>query len=149
MLSTKKKIKRRTKSRFLFLSGVNKKNFLPFFLIALFVGFTACHSASQKKLPPQKDLSQIKIGMTFIDVMKLAGAPDTIIHLGIVEDTLHNQTKTDEWRYGSNQVVTIVNDTVFGVDLNSEVTRRRIQHIIDSAREAEGNNKPLIQPSQQ
>src|ERR1051325_9971951 len=138
MLSTKKKIKRRTKSRFLFLSGVNKKNFLPFFLIALFVGFTACHS-----------VSQIKIGMSFIDVMKLAGAPDTIIHLGILEDTLHNQTKTDEWRYGNNQTVTIVNDTVNALDLNAEETQRRIRHIIDSARETEGNNKPLIQPSQQ
>ena len=87
--------------------------------------------------------------MTFVDVMKLAGAPDTIIHLGIVEDTFRNQTKTDEWQYGENQIVVIVNDTVNAIDLHAMETQRRIQHIMDSARAAEGNSKPFIQSSPQ
>ena len=87
--------------------------------------------------------------MTFVDVMKLAGAPDTIIHRGIVEDTFHNQTKTDEWLYGENQLVVIVNDTVNTIDLNAVETRQRIQHIMDSASAVEGNSKPFIQPSPQ
>ena len=87
--------------------------------------------------------------MSYIDVMNLAGAPDTIIHLGAYEDTFHNQTKTDEWHYGNNQIVVIVNDTVNAIDLNANETQQRIQHIIDSARAVEGNSKPFIQPSQQ
>ncbi len=88
--------------------------------------------------------------MTFIDVMKIAGAPDTIIHLGIVEDTFHNQTKMNEWYYGQNQVVLIVNDTVNSIDYDVRSTEERIQHIIDSARAVEGNNgASFIQPLQQ
>jgi len=77
------------------------------------------------------------------------GAPDTIIHRGIVEDTFYNQTKTDEWQYGENQIVVIVNDTVNAIDLHAIETQQRIQHIMDSARAVEGNNKPFIQPSPQ
>jgi len=87
--------------------------------------------------------------MTFVDVIKFAGAPDTIIHRGIVEDTFHNQTKTDEWQYSENQIVVIVNDTVNAIDLHAIETQQRIQHIMDSARAAEGNSKPFIQPSPQ
>ena len=87
--------------------------------------------------------------MPFDVLLKIAGAPDTIIRRGIVYDQFSNQTKTDEWYYGNNQIVLIVNDTVNAIDLNAEATRQKIQHIIDSARAAEGNSKPLIQPSQQ
>ena len=87
--------------------------------------------------------------MPFDVVLQLIGAPDTIVRRGIVFDQFSNQTKTDEWYYGNNQVVLIVNDTVNAIDLNAEATRQNIQHIIDSARAAEGNSKPFIQPSPQ
>jgi len=128
---------------------VNKKISIEFFLLSVVVVFFSCHSSSQKNSPSQKDLSKIKVGMSFVDVMKLAGAPDTIIHLGIVMDTFQNQTKTDEWVYGANQIVVIVNDTVNAIDLHAIETQQHIQHIIDSARSAEGNNNPFIQSSPQ
>lgn len=87
--------------------------------------------------------------MPFDVVLKLAGAPDTIIRRGIVYDEFYSQTKTDEWYYGNNQIVLIVNDTVNAIDLNAEATRQNIQRIIDSARAAEGSSNPFIQPSQQ
>jgi len=130
-------------------SIVNNKRFIQSVLLCGVVIVFSCHSSSQKDSSSQRDFSKIKIGMTFVDVMKLAGAPDTIIHLGIVVDTFNNQTKTDEWHYGENQIVVIVNDTVNAVDLHANETRQHIQHIMDSARAAEGNSNPFIQPAQQ
>ena len=37
--------------------------------------------------------------MSFTDVLDSVGAPDTIIHLGVVMDEFSNQTKTDHWFY--------------------------------------------------
>jgi hypothetical protein len=119
-----------------------------FLCIVLLVVFTQCHSSKRQNESMEKDLSKIKIGMTFVDVIRIAGAPDTIIHRGIVEDTFHNQTKTDEWQYGSNELVVIVNDTVNAIDLNADETQRRINHIMDSAKAAEGNEHPIVQPIQ-
>ena len=119
------------------------------FSLLIVLLLVACHSSSTKNSSGLRDLSKIKIGMPFDVVLKLVGAPDTIIRRGIVYDEFSSQTKTDEWYYGKNQVILIVNDTVNSVDLNAEATRQKIQHIIDSARAAEGNSKPLIQPSQQ
>src|SRR6266480_3854376 len=106
---------------------------MSFCLLIAFL-LVACHSPSIKNSSGKKDLSKIKIGMPFDVVLKLAGAPDTIIRRGIVHDEFYNQTKTDEWYYGNNQIVLIVNDTVNAIDLNAEATRENIQHIIDSAR---------------
>ena len=128
---------------------MNKKISIEFLLLSGLVAFFSCHSSSQKNSSSSGDLSKVKVGMTFVDVMKLAGAPDTIIHLGIVQDTFQNQTKTDEWIYGANQIVVIVNDTVNAIDLHAMETRQRIQYIIDSARSVEGNSNPYIQSSPQ
>ncbi len=118
-------------------------------IVCLIVFQCSCHSASKKNHESAADLSGIKIGMSFVDVMNIAGAPDTIIHWGFVEDTFHNQTRTNEWHYGNNQIVVMVNDTVSSIDLNAEATRLQIQHIIDSARAAEGGSNPFIRPLQQ
>ena len=118
---------------------------MSFFLI----GFSSCHSYSSGHVELQHDLSKIRTGMSFVEVLQVAGAPDTIYHVGVYLDSMFNQTKTDEWHYGNNQIVVIVNDTVNAIDLNAEATQRRIQHIIDSARAADGNNTPFIQPSSQ
>jgi hypothetical protein len=128
------------------VNSIMKNRIFPFLFLLL---IAACHSSSQKDTSLYKDLSKVKVGMSYVDVMQLAGAPDTIIHLGAYEDTFRNQTKTDEWHYGNNQIVVIVNDTVNAIDLNANETQQRIQYIIDSARAVEGNSKPFIQPSQQ
>jgi hypothetical protein len=57
----------------------------------------ACHSS--KKGNQHSVLSRVKVGMSFTDVLDSVGAPDTIIHLGVVMDEFSNQTKTDHWFY--------------------------------------------------
>jgi hypothetical protein len=69
---------------------------MGFCLLVVFL-FVACHSSSLKNSSSQRDLSKIKIGMPFDVVLKLAGAPDTIIRRGIVYDEFYSQTKTDDW----------------------------------------------------
>lgn len=91
--------------------------------------------------PAQKDdhsrISAVKIGMTYVEVLESIGAPDTVLHRGVVMDEFGSQTKTDEWYYGSNSMVVMVNDTVNAVDTEVLETQRRIRYIIDSARAAE------------
>ncbi|MCY7409051.1 MAG: hypothetical protein LH473_02170 [Chitinophagales bacterium] len=120
------------------------------FLIAtLSTLLIACHSSSPKKITPAFDLSKIKTGMTFMDVANTIGTPDTIIRVGVMLDEFGSQIKTDEWWYGKNIVIVMVNDTVNGIDPDAIATEKRIKHIIDSAKAADGNNSILIQPSQQ
>ena len=116
------------------------------FCLLIVLLLVACHSSSTKNSSGLRDLSKIKIGMPFDVVLKLVGAPDTIVRRGIVYDEFSSQTKTDEWYYGNNQIVLIVNDTVNAIDLNAEATRQKIQHIIDSARAAEGNSTHSFSP---
>ena len=97
----------------------------------------ACHSSS-KKANQNSVLSKVKVGMTYPEVLGIAGAPDTIIHLGVVMDTFSNQTKTDEWYYGPDELVILVNDTVNAIDLHARETQKRIQYMMDSAKAAEG-----------
>ena len=99
---------------------------------------SACNTFSKKE-NSGSTLSKVKIGMTYPEVLDVAGAPDTIIHLGVVMDTFNNQTKTDQWYYGPDELIIMVNDTVNAIDLNARETQQRIQHMIDSARAAELN----------
>ena len=122
---------------------------------AVIVGFcflsgvvTSCSFFSKK--PPQSSLlSHARIGMNFLDVMKEVGIPDTIIHIGVVQDQYGSQTKTDEWWYGNNAVIVMVNDTVNAIDSNALATQEKILRIIDSAKAVEGNNGTLIHQDQQ
>jgi len=108
-----------------------------FFCLVVFSSLLACHS-SPKNENATSLFEKVKVGMKFTDVLSIVGAPDTIVHLGVVMDTFSNQTKTDEWYYGPDQLIVIVNDTVNAVDLHARETQARIQHIMDSARAAEG-----------
>lgn len=84
-----------------------------------------------------------------MDVANTIGTPDTIIRVGVMLDEFGSQIKTDEWWYGKNIVIVMVNDTVNAIDPDAIATDKRIQHIIDSAKAADGNNNIFIQPSQQ
>ena len=99
---------------------------------------SACNTFSKKENSGSV-LSKVKIGMTYPEVLDAAGAPDTIIHLGVVMDTFSNQTKTDQWYYSPDELIIMVNDTVNAIDLHARETQLRIQHMIDSARAAESN----------
>lgn len=85
--------------------------------------------------------------MNYIDVVEIAGLPDEKINLGVATDEFGLQTKTEEWHYGENELIIIVNDTVNAVDTNVKSTYQKIQHIIDSARAA-GDTSVMIQQIQ-
>ncbi|MEO6169049.1 MAG: hypothetical protein ABIO46_10265 [Chitinophagales bacterium] len=95
----------------------------------------------------ENKLSKVKIGMTFIEVLEVAGIPDEKINVGVTTDPFGLQTKTEEWHYGENQLIIIVNDTVNGIDLDVQRTYQKIQHIIDSAKAA-GDTSVMIQQIQ-
>ena len=108
--------------------------------------FSSCHQQA-KTNSPQHDLSKIKKGMSFTEVLELAGFPDQKINVGSVTDEFGYQTKTEEWHYGDNQMVVIVNDTVNSIDLDIRSTQEKIRHIIDSAKAA-GDTSSMIQSIQ-
>ena len=85
--------------------------------------------------------------MSFTDVLDSVGFPDKKINVGTVTDEFGHQTKTEEWHYGDNQMVVIINDTVNAVDLDIRSTYNKIQHIIDSAKAA-GDTSSMIVPLQ-
>ncbi|MBK9732111.1 MAG: hypothetical protein IPO83_12645 [Chitinophagaceae bacterium] len=95
----------------------------------------------------QSKLANIKPGMSYLDVVEIAGIPDQKINVGVTTDEYGLQTKTEEWHYGDNQLIVIVNDTVSSIDLDLKSTYQRIQHIIDSARAA-GDSARMIQQLQ-
>lgn len=104
----------------------------------------SCHSNSSGRKVPGK-LTAIQRGMSYIEVLEKAGFPDNVVNVGVTTDELGLQTKTEEWHYGDNQLIVMVNDTVSSIDLDLENTYRHIRHIIDSAKAA-GDTTQLIQP---
>jgi hypothetical protein len=113
----------------------------------MILSLPACRNSPDKNPTDAPDLSQIRIGMRSTDVLNLIGFPDEKIDLGNVYDQYSNQTHTEEWYYGSNQLIVIVNDTVNSIDPDVKKTNNRIQYIIDSARAA-GDTAPMIQTQQ-
>ncbi|MCS6916549.1 MAG: hypothetical protein RMK52_08050 [Chitinophagales bacterium] len=90
----------------------------------------------RKPLSEQSPLSAVKVGMSYVEVLKVVGFPDTIIHVGKSLDEYGSQTKIDEWWYGPDELVVLVNDTVNAVDLQARQSLERIRRIMDSARHA-------------
>jgi len=104
----------------------------------------ACNN-SKSRYPPQPDVSKVKVGMSYIEVLEVAGLSTEKINVGTVTDQFNHQTQTEEWYYGNNQLIVIVNDTVESVDRDVASTYRKIQYIIDSAKAA-GDTRPMIAP---
>ena len=126
------------------------KSYPTLSLILLFTLNSCNHAGTNKNTAggaSQHDLSKIKIGMSFTDVLDLAGFPDEKINVGTVIDEFGHQTKTEEWHYGNNQLIVIVNDTVNDIDMDVKTTYEKIRHIIDSAK-ATGDTSAMIQQLQ-
>lgn len=105
----------------------------------------SCSNSGNKSGSVPSSFSKVKIGMNYIEVLETAGIPDKKVFVGTVTDETGLQTKTEEWYYGENQLIVIVNDTVNAIDTDISSTYRKIQHIIDSARAA-GDTSVMIQP---
>jgi hypothetical protein len=118
-----------------------------FFSVAMALFCFSCNNNGNKSESAPASLSKVKIGMNYIEVLETAGIPDKKIFVGTVTDETGLQTKTEEWYYGENQLIVIVNDTVNAIDTDISSTYRKIQHIIDSARAA-GDTSVMIRPVQ-
>lgn len=119
---------------------------IKIFFYLIMILLSSCRFFDQSPATDSK-LSKVKVGMDYLEMVNIIGTPDTIIHLGIMLDQYGSQTKTDEWWYGKNTVIVMVNDTVNAIDANAIETEKRIQHIIDSARATDGAINSFIQPS--
>ncbi|MBA3649642.1 MAG: hypothetical protein H0W62_14035 [Chitinophagales bacterium] len=103
----------------------------------------ACHFTTN---PIETKLHQVKTGMRSNQVTSIMGSPDEKIDLGNMQDTLGNQAHMEEWLYGENQSIMIINDTVNAVTFNRKKMREKIEHIIDSARNTDRSKPFSIQP---
>ncbi len=108
------------------------------FLLALFCAsmYSACQGGHDKAQGTTSRLASIQIGMNYVEVLQQIGFPDTIIHVGITLDEWGSQTKIDEWWYGPDEVIVLINDTVHSIDRNPRATYDKIWRIIDSAKAA-------------
>lgn len=118
-----------------------------YFSVALAQFCFSCNNTGNKSGSLPSSLSKVKIGMNYIEVIETAGIPDKKVFVGTVTDETGLQTKTEEWYYGENQLIVMVNDTVNAIDTDIRSTYRKIQHIIDSARAA-GDTSVMIQAVQ-
>ena len=116
-----------------------------FLLISCLVGSCRLADPDAKEQPPGFD--DIRTGMSYLEVAEAAGIPDRKVNVGTVTDEYGLETKTEEWYYGDNCLVVIVNDTVQAIDTDLQGTYNKIQRIIDSARAA-GDTSVMIQPLQ-
>lgn len=121
---------------------ITPRTFYGFLLSCLLL---SCGNAGKQPATTTSRLAGVKTGMSFIDVIEIAGFPDQKINVGTTTDAYGLETKTEEWHYGDNELVVIVNDTVVSIDHDLQATYRRIQHIIDSAKAA-GDTSKMIQP---
>ncbi len=118
-----------------------------FLSVVMALSCFSCSNTGNKSESAPSSLSKVNIGMNYIEVLEKAGIPDKKVFVGTVTDETGLQTKTEEWYYGENQLIVIVNDTVNAIDNDISNTYRKIQRIIDSARAA-GDTSVMIQPVQ-
>ena len=122
-----------------------RKIISSFLCISLLVGSCGHADKDAEGQPPGFD--KIRTGMSYLEVAETAGIPDRKVNVGSVTDEYGLETKTEEWYYGDNCLVVIVNDTVQAIDSDLRGTYKRIHYIIDSARAA-GDTSVMIQPLQ-
>ncbi|HZG00681.1 MAG TPA: hypothetical protein VEY71_06745 [Chitinophagales bacterium] len=75
--------------------------------------------------------------MSYNDVLSITGEPSTKDDLGTATDENGDTTRIVIWYYGDNESVTFVNGKVNDVDTDIATTRKRIEHIMDSAKNAQ------------
>jgi hypothetical protein len=121
------------------------KKILPFLVL---FSFTACHSGKPSENAVNNNpMNNIKQGMTKAEVTKAIGNPTSSEDLGNVlkgDSTHWDTTHLEKWMFGNNAQIFFTNDSVSGVDTNVMLSQRHLQHIMDSARMAEGKGSEGI-----
>lgn len=113
------------------------------------IAFFSCGNSAEEKKSANPDynfaLEKIEKGMDMDEVDKIAGRPTRMDDLGITQ-TDTKATHIVQWNYGNNQSVMFENEIVVGVDLDIEASQKQMQHIIDSAKAADGSSGVIVQP---
>lgn len=107
-----------------------------FCVLFLTTSVIACKQASHNKqnnIEEHNYLESVKQGMTKQELINQIGMPDSIIDLGRVTDENQYTQHIITFFYGTNQAVTLINDTISGLDYNIKETEARIRARIDSA----------------
>ena len=121
------------------------KFFIPFLFLLTCLG---CHSANQPAISHvdsmaivKQYMAKVKKGMKPEEIKSLIGEPTSTEDLGSVisVDTVH----LVKWSFGDNMELMFVNDTLSSIDTNVMLSQQRLQHIIDSARQAEKKTQPF------
>jgi hypothetical protein len=97
----------------------------------------ACNSGEQQKdiiIEGKNYVEQAQTGMSKDNLITYIGKPDSIVDLGHVTDENNYTRHLEIYFYGSNQSVTLINDTVNAIDYNIKQTEARIKHKMDSAK---------------
>ena len=108
----------------------------------------SCRGNMNKDMEYNESLEKVKHEMNFADVEVLAGKPTSVENLGTSVSETGDTVHLVQWFYGKNQSVIFTNKKVTGVDLDMKATQQHIQHIIDSAKAAEGNSGFTITPGE-
>lgn len=112
----------------------------------------SCNSNTKTEGEPDYNdsLEKIENGMTFKEVESITGIANKVEDLGKSETETGDTTHLIQWFYGTNQSIMFTNGKVSGIDLDMKASSERIQHIIDSAKAADGTSGGIqIQPQQQ
>ncbi len=117
--------------------------------LSAFVFLFACNSKTHTDPNYNAALEGVKTDMGFKEVEDLTGKPASVEDLGTSTSETGDTSHLVQWYFGTNQSVMFTNGKVSGVELDIKVSQERIQHIIDSAKAADGSSGQLIQPQQQ
>lgn len=108
-------------------------------LMLMAIAFS-CNNKTRKQeteVEGKNYLQHVTMNMLKSELLQHAGKPDSIVDLGRVTDENNYTQHIETYFYGNNQSVTIINDTVCGIDYNIKQTQARLQRRIDSARAAQ------------
>jgi hypothetical protein len=83
-------------------------------------------------------LDKVEKKMTYEQVEKIAGKPTNIEDLGVSSSENGDTIHLVAWYFGNNESVTFINGLVDNVDIDRAATQKRLQEIIDSAKQATG-----------
>ena len=107
----------------------------PVVVAFLILALLGCTSSGRKASAFKLD--GVEKNMSFEQVQAITGEPSAKDDLGTATDENGDTTRIVIWYYGENESVTFVNGKVNDVDTDIATTRKRIEHIMDSAKNAQ------------
>ena len=104
------------------------------FIVTISLLASACKSGKNKSA---YKLDGVKKEMSMSDVRDVTGEPTNIEDLGTATDEDGDTTHIVTWYYGDNESVTFINSKVNDIDMDRAATQKRLNEIMDSAKQAQ------------